>query len=120
MLGDAVDAIAIFVVVALNAAIGFYQELNARKSISALRTMTAPRAKVKRDGGVVSIPAAEIVTGDVLVMEAGDSVAADSRLLKSASLKCVESALTGEAEAVMKHAATLKPGDVPLGDREPT
>ena len=118
VLGDAVDAIAIFVVVALNAAIGFYQELNARKSISALRTMTAPRAKVKRDGGVVSIPAAEIVTGDVLVMEAGDSVAADSRLLKSASLKCVESALTGEAEAVMKHAATLKPGDVPLGDRK--
>ena len=118
VLGDAVDAIAIFVVVALNAIIGFYQELNARKSISALKTMTAPRAKVKRDGKVVSIPAAEIVTGDVLVMEAGDSVAADSRLLKSASLKCVESALTGEAEAVLKHAATLKPGDVALGDRK--
>jgi Ca2+-transporting ATPase len=118
VLGDAVDAIAIFVVVALNAAIGFYQELNARKSISALKTMTAPRAKVKRDGKVVSIPAAEIVAGDVLVMEAGDSVAADSRLLKSASLKCVESALTGEAEAVMKHAATLKSGDVALGDRK--
>jgi Ca2+-transporting ATPase len=118
VLGDAVDAIAIFVVVALNATIGFYQELNARKSISALKTMTAPRAKVKRDGKVVSIPAAEIVTGDVLVMEAGDSVAADSRLLKSASLKCVESALTGEAEAVMKHAATLNPGDVALGDRK--
>jgi Ca2+-transporting ATPase len=116
-MGQWVDAVAILAIVVLNAVIGFYQEFSAEKSIAALKEMTAPRAKVRRDGKVSLIPAAEIVPGDILVLEAGDLVAADARLLETASLKCVESALTGEAEAVPKQSAPLDHGDVPLGDR---
>ena len=90
VLGEVVDAIAIFAIVVLNAAIGFYQEFNAEKSIAALRKMTAPQAMVRRDGQVTSIPASGIVTGDLLRLEAGDLVAADARLLETASLKCIE------------------------------
>ena len=117
VMGQAVDAIAILAIVVLNAVIGFYQEFNAEKSIAALKQMTAPRAKVIRDGQVTLVPATEIVTGDILVLEAGDLIAADARLLETASLKCVEAALTGEAEAVTKQAAPLKHTIVPLGDR---
>jgi Ca2+-transporting ATPase len=118
VLGEGVDAIAILAIVALNAGIGFYQEFNAEKSIAALKKMTAPQAKVRRDGKVVSIPASGIVPGDILELEAGDLVAADARLLQTASLRSVESALTGESEAVTKQPAALKEGDIPLGDRD--
>ncbi len=118
VLGELVDAIAILAIVLLNAVIGFYQEFHAEKSIAALKKMTAPQAKVRRDGKVTSVPAAEIVAGDILSLEAGDMVAADARLLTAASLKCIESALTGESESVTKHPATLAQGDLPLGDRE--
>jgi Ca2+-transporting ATPase len=118
VLGEVVDAIAILAIVVLNAVIGFYQEFNAEKSIAALKKMTAPQAKVRRDGQVTSIPASGIVSGDILALEAGDLVAADARLLEAASLKCIESTLTGEAEAETKQPATLEGDDVPLGDRE--
>ncbi|MBN2561315.1 MAG: cation-translocating P-type ATPase [Phycisphaerae bacterium] len=118
VLGEVVDAIAILAIVVLNAVIGFYQEFKAEKSIAALKKLTTPQAKVRRDGQVASIPAAGIVVGDIIELEAGDLVAADSRLLETASLRCIESALTGESEAVTKQAATLEQSDVPLGDRE--
>jgi Ca2+-transporting ATPase len=118
LLGERVDAIAILAIVVLNAVIGFYQEFKAEKSIAALKKMTAPQAKVRRDGQVTSIPASGIVAGDILALEAGDLVAADARLLQAASLKCIESALTGESEAVTKQAETLEQSDIPLGDRE--
>lgn len=118
VLGEWVDAIAILAIVVLNAGIGIYQEWNAEKSIAALKKMTAPQAKVRRDGQVTSLPAAEIVAGDILSLEAGDLVAADARLLVAASLRCIESALTGESEAVTKQPAMLEPGNIPLGDRE--
>lgn len=118
VLGDSVDAIAILAIVVLNAGIGFYQEFSAEKSIAALKQMTAAQAKLRRGGQVVSIPASGIVAGDILALEAGDVVAADARLLEVAALQCIESALTGESEAVAKHAATLAASDVPLGDRE--
>jgi Ca2+-transporting ATPase len=117
VLGETVDAIAILAIVILNAVIGFYQEFSAEKSIAALKNMTAPQAKVRRNGQVISIPAVGIVMGDILTLEAGDLVAADARILQAASLKCIESALTGESEAVMKQAAILEQADVPLGDR---
>jgi len=117
-LGETIDAIAILAIVILNAVIGFYQEYSAEKSIEALKKMTAPQAKVKRDGQVVSIPATEIVVGDILFLEAGDLVAADARLISAASFKCVESALTGESEAVIKQPATLELNNIPLADRE--
>lgn len=118
VLGEMVDAIAILAIVVLNAVIGFYQEHSAEKSIAALKKMAAPQAKVWRDGAIKAVPAAEIVTGDVLELEAGDLVAADARLLSAASFKCVESALTGESEAVEKQAVTLDQSEVPLGDRK--
>lgn len=117
VMGEVVDAIAIFAIVVLNAVIGFYQEFNAEKSIAALKKMTAPHAKVRRDGAIMSILASEIVTGDILALEAGDLVAADARLLQAASLKCIESALTGESVGVMKQPEALTQREVPLGDR---
>ena len=118
VLGEIVDSIAILAIVVLNAAIGFYQEYNAEKSIAALKKMAAPQAKVRRDGQVTSIPAAGIVVGDILALEAGDLIAADARLLTAASLKCIESALTGESEAVTKQPGVLDRDNIPLGDRE--
>jgi P-type Ca2+ transporter type 2C len=118
VMGDAIDAIAILAIVVLNAVIGFYQEYHAEKSIAALKKMTAPQAKVRRDGLLASISASDIVAGDILALEAGDLIAADARLLTTASLKCIESALTGESEAVKKHSNTLDLEDMPLGDRE--
>jgi len=117
VLGETVDAIAILAIVVLNAVIGFYQEYSAEKSIAALKKMTAPQAKVRRDGQVFSIPAQEIVTGDILTLEAGDLVAADARILQAAALKCSEAALTGESEAVTKNATQLEQAEVALGDR---
>ncbi|MDP1586751.1 MAG: cation-transporting P-type ATPase, partial [Prosthecobacter sp.] len=79
VLGEMVDAIAILAIVMLNAVIGFYQEFKAENSIAALKKMAAPQAKVWRDGAIKAVPAAEIVTGDVMELEAGDLVAADAR-----------------------------------------
>ena len=118
LLGEVVDAIAILAIVVLNATIGFYQEYNAEKSVAALKKMAAPQAKVRRDGQVISIPAAGIVVGDILELEAGDLIAADARLLIAASLMCIESALTGESEVVTKQPEVLDGDDIPLGDRE--
>ncbi len=118
LLGEVVDCLAILAIVVLNAVIGFYQEFKAEKSIAALKKLTAPQAKVRRDGQVISIPASGIVAGDILALEAGDLVAADARLMEAASLKCIESALTGESDAVTKQPLASEQGDVQLGDRE--
>ncbi len=117
-LGEHMDALAILAIVVLNAAIGFYQEFNAERSIAALRKMTAPLAKVVRGNEIMSVPAADIVTGDILALEAGDIVAADTRLMSAASLQCIEAALTGESETVNKHPDVLDKPDLPLGDRK--
>lgn len=117
-LGEWVDCVAILAIVILNAVIGFYQEFNAEKSIAALKKMTAPQAKVHRDGRVISVRASDIVPGDVLEIEPGDLVAADARLIEASSVRCVESALTGESEAVSKRASVLVKVETPLGDRE--
>jgi Ca2+-transporting ATPase len=117
LLGEWVDAIAIFAIVVLNGLIGFYQEWSAEKSIAALRKLTAPQCRVRRDGRLVQRPAADLVPGDIVALEAGDLVPADSRLIEAAALRCVESALTGESEAVDKVAATLRQAELPLGDR---
>jgi len=115
--GDLADSIAILAIVVLNAAIGFYQEFQAEQSIAALRKLTAPLAKVRRDGQPASLPAAQVVVGDILLLEPGDLVAADARLLEAASLRCIESTLTGESEAAQKQPEKLDLEQVPLGDR---
>ena len=118
LLGEVVDCLAIMAIVVLNAIIGFYQEFNAEKSIAALKKLTSPRARVRRDDKVTVVPASNVVPGDLLELEAGDLVAADARVLEATLLKCVESALTGESEAVEKRAITLHHDGIPLGDRE--
>ncbi len=117
ILGDAIDAIAILAIVVLNAAIGFSQELSAERSIAALKAMTAPNATLLRDGKEVSVPATDVVTGDILALVAGELVAADARVLSASLLTCVEAALTGESDAVSKRAEPIVGDRVAIGDR---
>jgi Ca2+-transporting ATPase len=111
------DAFAIFLIVALNAALGLLQERKAEAALEALDAMTAPKTRVLRDGAVIELHADELVPGDVLVLEAGDAVAADARLVEGIECAADESALTGESVPVVKDAhAELSP-DVPLAER---
>jgi P-type Ca2+ transporter type 2C len=102
-----IDAIVIFGVIILNAVMGTLQESQAERAMEALLSMAAPKAKVRRDGNIETIPAREIVPGDIILFEAGDRVPADARLLESVNLKVNESALTGESVPVEKQLAPL-------------
>ena len=113
---DYIDSIIIIIIVILNAIMGVVQEAKAEKSIEALKEMTPPKAKVVRDGIVKEINADELVPGDIIILEAGNYVAADCRLLESHNLKIEESSLTGETEAVLKNADMIAKKDVALGD----
>ena len=117
VLGDVESTIVILVVITMNAILGTVQTVKATASLDSLRQMSAPTAKVLRDGHLVQIPGREVVPGDVVVLEAGDAVCADGRLLECASLKCAESALTGESLPVEKELGEIA-GEVPLGDRK--
>ncbi|MCA3251312.1 MAG: cation-translocating P-type ATPase [Pseudomonadota bacterium] len=121
IVGEPSDTIAIFVIVLLNAAIGFVQEWRAERAMAALRLMAAPTARVRRDGAVATLPADQLVPGDIVLLEAGNVVPADLRLLEAAQLRCAEAALTGEAHPVDKGAEAvpdaLTGGRLPLGDR---
>lgn len=115
------DVIIILVVVLLNAVLGVYQENKAEAAIEALQTMTAATSKVLRDGKQQLIPSSQLVPGDIVILEAGDSVPADGRILESASLKIEEAALTGESVPVSKLTEVLgleQKTDIPLGDRK--
>lgn len=113
---DYVDSIIIVAIVILNSIMGVIQEYKAEKSIEALKKMAAPIAKVKRNGKIVTIPSENVVPGDILLLEAGNFIPADCRLLNSFQLKVEEASLTGETIPVQKEAqATLKK-DIPLGD----
>ena len=118
-LGELADAIAIAVIVAVNALVGFFQEHRAENALEALRTLTAPRARVLRDGRQAIVPAAEVVPGDLLLLEAGDIVAADARLLEAHNLATSEAPLTGESAPVRKDASPAAAG-APLAERHDT
>ena len=114
------DVIIILAVVIVNAVLGVYQESKAEKAIEALQEMSAAVSHVLRDGKLVTIPSEELVVGDVVMLEAGDAVPADGRIIQSASLKIEEAALTGESVPVSKFIQCLELGeakDIPLGDR---
>jgi Ca2+-transporting ATPase len=117
LLGDYQDSIAIAVIIVLNAALGFSQEYRAEKAIAALKKLAVPQAKVRRGGQVSSISAALLVPGDIVFVEAGNAVAADCRILESIGLQTLESALTGESEAIDKSANPLDVTNLALGDR---
>ena len=117
VLGDVESTVVILAVITMNAVLGTVQTVKATASLDSLREMSAPTAKVLRDGQVIQIPGREVTVGDVVLLEAGDSVCADGRLLECASLKTAESALTGESLPVEKDEEEIE-GDVPLGDRK--
>ena len=117
LLADYKDALAIGAIVILNAALGFSQEYRADQAIAALKRLTVPSAKVRRDGQVEAVPSANLVAGDILLLEAGDFVPADCRILESSELHTQEAALTGESEPVGKSALPLDQPDLPVADR---
>lgn len=115
--GNIDSSIVIFVVIVMNAVLGTAQHIKAQKSLDSLKAMSAPTARVIRGGTVVEIPSSEVVVGDILLIEAGNVVAADGRLLEAALLQVNESALTGESLSVLKTAERLEKEELPLGDR---
>ncbi len=116
-IGDLKDAVVILIVVLFNAALGFWQEHRAEATLAALKKMLAPAARVRRAGRMEEVAATELVPGDIVLLEAGDRVPADGRILAAHSVEIDEAALTGESHAVGKDAAALAPAAAPLAER---
>ena len=117
LLRDYIDAIAIAAIVVLNALLGFIQEYRAEKAILALKSLAVPFTKVRRGGEIQQISATLLVPGDIVLLEAGNLVAADCRILEDANLQTQEAALTGESQPVDKNSIAIESPDAPLGDR---
>ena len=117
VIGDTKDAVVILVVVVLNAGLGFYQEHRAEATLAALKQMLARHARVRRGGEVLQVAAEALVPGDIVLLEAGDRVPADARVLAAHNAEVAEAALTGESHATGKHALALAPGAHALADR---
>lgn len=115
-LGDAESAAVILIVITINAILGTVQTVKAEQSLDSLKKLSSPEAKVLRDGQVVPVPSAEVTVGDIVMLDAGDYIPADGRILECASLKVDESALTGESLGVEKTIQRIDQ-EVPLGDR---
>jgi Ca2+-transporting ATPase len=120
LLGDYVEAAAIMAIVVLNAVLGIVQERRAEEALAALKKLAAPDAQVLRDGHRQSVPAYNLVPGDIVFLEAGNFVPADIRLLEAINLRVEEASLTGESLPVHKNAASVLDKNVPLGDRKNT
>lgn len=116
-LGETMESLIIFAVIILNSILGVVQTKKAESSLDSLKALSAPNAKVIRDGNKLTIPAKELVPGDVVILEAGDYVPADGRLIEAQTLKCVEGMLTGESEPVLKHTDVIE-DESPLGDQK--
>jgi Ca2+-transporting ATPase len=120
LLGDFIEAGAIFAIVVLNAVLGVVQESRAEEALAALKRMAAPEARVLRDGKRITVPASQLVPGDLVYLEAGNYIPADMRLLEAVNLRVEEAALTGESVPVQKNATAQLNQDIPLGDRKNT
>jgi P-type Ca2+ transporter type 2C len=120
LLGEWIDAAAIFAIVALNAILGVVQESRAEQALAALKKLASPEAQTLRDGIRVTVPASELVPGDIVFLEAGNFIPADIRLVEAVNLRVEEAALTGESVPVQKNAAVQLEKDIPLGDRKNT
>lgn len=117
-LGEYLDSVAIMFIVVLNALVGVVQESKAEQALAALKKMSAPKAQVIRDGRQITIPGRELVGGDIVLLEAGNYVPADLRLVESVNLKIEEASLTGESVPVEKNAGVVLDKEIPLGDRK--
>ncbi len=120
LLGDYIEAGAILAIVILNALLGVIQESRAEAAMAALKRMAAPESQVIRDGRRTSIPASQLVPGDMVFLEAGNYVPADMRLIEAVNLRMEEAALTGESLPVQKNAMVVLESDIPLGDQKNT
>ena len=118
LMGEGVDTIVIGVIVVFAVLLGFIQEYRAERAIDALRKMAAPTATVLRDGQETEVPARHLVPGDIILLQAGDRVPADARLVESVNLQVEEAALTGESTSVEKHAAPIADARAAVGDRK--
>ncbi|HEY0828246.1 MAG TPA: HAD-IC family P-type ATPase, partial [Bacilli bacterium] len=116
LLGEYLDAITIVAIIIMNGILGFIQEFRAERSLRALKELSAPTAKVMRDGSFHQLPANRIVPGDLIILESGDRIPADIRFIETNSLYVEESTLTGESVPVNKHAQRISAVEVPLGD----
>ncbi|MDQ0193155.1 calcium-translocating P-type ATPase, SERCA-type [Paenibacillus wynnii] len=117
LLGEYLDAVTIIVIIVLNAVLGFVQEFRAERSLRALKQLSAPSAKVLRQGKSQIIPAKMLLPGDIVMLESGDRIPADIRWLECSALYAEESALTGESLPVAKHSEPIQAEEVPLGDQ---
>ena len=117
LLREYIDALVIFLIVLLNAVLGFVQESRAENALERLKELSAPTVKVIRDGVEREIPARELVRGDLILLETGDSISADARVVTAVNLLANESSLTGESEAVAKDAGAVLGAETALGDR---
>ncbi|MDO3677657.1 calcium-translocating P-type ATPase, SERCA-type [Paenibacillus ehimensis] len=117
LLGEYLDAVAIIAIIIMNGILGFVQEFRAERSLRALKELSAPNAKVLRDGRLELIQARWLVPGDIVLLESGDRVPADVRFIETNGLYAEESALTGESVPVAKHTEPLEGEDIPLGDQ---
>lgn len=117
IMGKLESTFVIIAVLILNALLGTIQHIKAEQSLKSLKALSAPNSKVLRDGGIVEIPSAEVVVGDILIIEAGDFIAADARLIECNSLQISESALTGESVSVQKSIDPIDEVDVAIGDQ---
>ena len=117
LLEDWIDAAAILAIVFFNGVLGFVQEFRAERSLAALRKLSVAMARVIRDGMLQSIPARELVRGDVVAFEAGDRIPADARLVYTTNFQAQEASLTGESTPVQKQAERLEATEVPLADQ---
>ncbi|MBN2305327.1 MAG: cation-translocating P-type ATPase [Anaerolineae bacterium] len=113
LIGDSKDAIVIMAIVVLNAALGFFQEYQAEQALEALGAMQTPQVRVRREGHVQEISALDIVPGDIVLLESGDRIPADGRLVEAANLHIDEAALTGESQPVEKHSNAMPDTDPP-------
>ncbi|MDU4939402.1 MAG: cation-translocating P-type ATPase [Clostridium sp.] len=116
--GDAESTLVIFAVIIMNAILGTVQNVKAEQSLNSLKALSSPNAKVIRNGVKIEIPSREVVPGDIVVLEAGDLVVADGRIIESFSLQVNESALTGESESVNKFEDVIDSEEVALGDQK--
>lgn len=117
MLGEFRDAVAILCIVILNAVLGFVQDYRAERALAALKKLSVPVVRVRRNGVTAEVASTVLVPGDIVLLDAGNSIPADCRLLECSSLKTQEAALTGESDSIEKQTATLTDAQAPLGDR---
>ncbi|HET6769112.1 MAG TPA: HAD-IC family P-type ATPase, partial [Chitinophagaceae bacterium] len=118
IIGDLTDTVVILVIVVLNAVIGFFQEYRAEKAMQALKQMSIVQSQALRDNNITTLPATELVPGDVVILEAGNAVPADVRIIESNNLKIEEAALTGESVAIDKISEVLDEENLPIGDKK--